>query len=58
MEIPGLTVGLFLNLAVAVVASFGVEPDALMILKVGFELPFELGLVGRWRIARFGILCG
>ena len=58
VEIPDLAVSLFLNSAVALVASFGVQPDALAILKVGFELPFELGLVWVWRIARFGILCG
>lgn len=45
VEIPCLAVGLFLNSAVALVAGFGVEPNALMILKVGFELPFKLGLV-------------
>ena len=45
MEIPCLAVGLFLNSAVTLIAGFGVKPDALMILKIGFELPFDLGLV-------------
>ena len=47
VKMPCLAVGFFLNSAVTLVAGFGVEPNALTILKVGFELPFELGWA--WR---------